>query len=142
PCIAYTSAQKLSESMDELYVAGGLVGSPINVVKAKTVNLLIPAEAEIVIEGLIHTDELEPEAPVGESHGHVNLQEYNAFMEVTCITRRKDAILTSIISQVTPSESSLIKRVALEPLYLQHLRQGLGIQGVKRVSMHEPLTSQ
>jgi 4-hydroxy-3-polyprenylbenzoate decarboxylase len=71
----------------------------------------------------------------------VNLQEYNAFMEVTCITRRKDAILTSIISQVTPSESSLIKRVALEPLYTQHLRQALGIQGVKRVSMHEPLTN-
>jgi 4-hydroxy-3-polyprenylbenzoate decarboxylase len=62
-------------------------------------------------------------------------------MEVTCITRRRDAILTSIISQVTPSESSLIKRVALEPLFTQHLRQNLGIQGVKRVSMHEPLTN-
>jgi len=101
----------------------------------------VPAEAEIVVEGYIDTEYLEPEAPFGESHGHVNLQEYNAFMEVTCITRRKDAILTSIISQVTPSESSLIKRVALEPLYTQHLRQALGIQGVKRVSMHEPLTN-
>jgi len=111
------------------------------VVKAKTVDLLVPAEAEIVVEGYIDTESLEPEAPFGESHGHVNLQEYNAFMEVTCITRRKDAILTSIISQVTPSESSLIKRVALEPLYTQHLRQALGIQGVKRVSMHEPLTN-
>ena len=141
PCIAYTSAQKLPETMDELYVAGGLVGSPINVVKAKTVDLLVPAEAEIVIEGLIHTDELEPEAPFGESHGHVNLQEYNAFMEVTAITRRRDAILTSIISQVTPSESSLIKRVALEPMFLAHLRDTLGIKGIKRVSMHEPLTN-
>ena len=83
PCVAYTSAQKLPETMDELYVAGGLVGAPINVVKAKTVDLLVPAEAEIVIEGLIETDYLEPEAPFGESHGHVNLQEYNAFMEVT-----------------------------------------------------------
>jgi 4-hydroxy-3-polyprenylbenzoate decarboxylase len=62
-------------------------------------------------------------------------------MDVTCITRRRDAILTSIISQVTPSESSLIKRVALEPLFLHHLRQALGIHGVKRVSMHEPLTN-
>ncbi len=62
-------------------------------------------------------------------------------MDVTCITRRRNAVLTSIISQVTPSESSLIKRVALEPLYLQHLRQALGIQGVRRVSMHEPLTN-
>jgi UbiD family decarboxylase len=141
PCVAFTSAQKVPETIDELHVAGGLVGAPINVVKAKTVDLLVPAESEIVVEGWIDTEYLEPEAPFGESHGHVNLQEYNAFMEVTCITRRKDAILTSIISQVTPSESSLIKRVALEPLYLQHLRQALGIQGVKRVSMHEPLTN-
>ncbi len=141
PCIAYTSAQKLPETMDELYVAGGLVGAPINVVKAKTVDLLVPAEAEIVIEGLINTEYLEPEAPFGESHGHVNLQEYNAFMEITCITRRRDAILTSIISQVTPSESSLIKRVALEPMMLTHLTNTLGIRGVKKVSMHEPLTN-
>ena len=141
PCIAFTGAQKVPEALDELYVAGGLVGGPINVVKAKTVDLLVPAEAEIVVEGYIDTEYLEPEAPFGESHGHVNLQEYNAFMEVSCITRRRDAILTSILSQVTPSESSLIKRVALEPLFLQHLRQALGIQGVKRVSMHEPLTN-
>ena len=141
PCVAFTSAQKVPETLDELHVAGGLVGAPINVVKAKTVDLLVPAESEIVVEGWIDTEYLEPEAPFGESHGHVNLQEYNAFMEVTCITRRKNAILTSIISQVTPSESSLIKRVALEPLYTQHLRQALGIQGVKRVSMHEPLTN-
>ena len=141
PCIAFTSVQKLPETMDELYVAGGLAGAPINVVRAKTVDLLVPADAEIVIEGYIDTEYLEPEGPFGESHGHVNLQEFNAFMEVTCITRRRDAILTSIISQVTPSESSLIKRVALEPLFLQHLRNTLGIQGVKRVSMHEPLTN-
>ncbi len=119
PCVAFASAQKVPEALDELHVAGALVGSPINVTRAKTVDLLVPAEAEIVIEGLIDTEYLEPEAPFGESHGHVNLQEYNAFMEVTCITRRKDAILTSIISQVTPSESSLIKRVALEPLFTQ-----------------------
>jgi UbiD family decarboxylase len=141
PCIAFTAAQKLSEALDELHVAGGLAGAPINVVKAKTVDLLVPAEAEIVIEGLIDTEYLEPEAPFGESHGHVNLQEYNAFMEVTGITRRRDAILTSIISQVTPSESSLIKRVAMEPLFLEHLRGTLGIRGVQRVSMHEPLTN-
>ena len=118
-----------------------LVGVPINVVKAKTVDLLVPAEAEIVVEGCIDTEYLEPEAPFGESHGHVNLQEYNAFMDVTAITRRRDAILTSIISQVTPSESSLIKRVGMEPLFLNYLRNTLGIKGVKRVSMHEPLTN-
>ena len=141
PCITFASVQKLPETVDELDVAGGLVGSPINVVKAKTVDLLVPAEAEIVIEGFIDTEYLEPEAPFGESHGHVNLQEFNAFMDVTCITRRRDAILTSIISQVTPSESSLIKRIGMEPLFLNFLRDTLGIKGIKRVSMHEPLTN-
>ena len=141
PAVTFTSVQKLREDVDELTVAGGLVGAPINVVKARTVDLLVPAEAEIVIEGYIDTEYLEPEAPFGESHGHVNLQEYNAFMEVTAITRRKKAILTSIISQVTPSESSLIKKVAYEPMFLNHLRDALGIKGVIRVSMHEPLTN-
>ncbi len=109
--------------------------------KAKTVDLLVPAEAEIVIEGLISTETLEPEAPFGESHGYVNLQEYNAFMDVTAITRRKNPILTSFISQVTPSESSVIRKVAMEPVYLHHLKSVLAIKGVKRVAMHEPLTS-
>ena len=135
------TVQKLPETLDELHVAGALVGAPINVVKAKTVDLLVPAEAEIVIEGFIDTQYLEPEAPFGELHGHVNLQEFNAFMDVTAITRRKDAILTSIISQVTPSESSLIKLIGMEPLFLNFLRNTLGIKGIKRVSMHEPLTN-
>jgi UbiD family decarboxylase len=141
PCVTFTSVQKLPETSDELHVAGGLVGCPINVVKAKTVDLLVPAEAEIVVEGLVDTEWLEHEGPFGESHGHVNLQEFNVFMDVTCITRRKKPVLSSIISQVTPSESSVIKRVALEPLFLKHLRENLGIPWVKRVSMHEPLTN-
>jgi 4-hydroxy-3-polyprenylbenzoate decarboxylase len=140
PAVTFVSSQKIPENVDELEVAGALVGSPINVVKAVTVDLLVPAEAEIVIEGFIDTEWLEPEAPFGESHGHVNLQEYNAYMDVTAITRRKNAVLTSIISQVTPSESSLIKRVSLEPLLLQSL-MALGLNCVKRVSLHEPLTN-
>jgi len=140
PVVTFVSTQKLPEAMDELDVAGGLVEAPLNVVKGVTVDLLIPAEAEIVIEGYIDTEWLEPEAPFGESHGHVNLQEYNAFMEVTAITRRKNAILTSIISQVTPSESSLIKLISMEPMLLKSLRD-LGLKCVKRVSLHEPLTN-
>jgi UbiD family decarboxylase len=141
PLVSYASVQKLPESLDEVWVAGALAGAPINVVRAKTVDLLVPAEAEIVIEGFIDTEFLEPEAPFGESHGYVNLQEYNAFMNVTAITRRRDGILTSFISQVTPSESSVIRRVALEPLYLHHLREVLGLKSVVRVALHEPLTS-
>jgi len=141
PVISYASVQKLASDLDELAVAGGIAGGPINVVRAKTVDLLVPAEAEIVIEGFINTEMLEPEAPFGESHGYVNLQEYNAFMDVTAITRRRHPILTSFISQVTPSESSVIRRVAMEPLFLDHLKSTLSIRGIKRVVMHEPLTS-
>lgn len=141
PAVSYTSVQKLAEGIDEMAVAGGLAGAPIDVIRAKTVDLMVPAEAEIVIEGFINTEMLEPEAPFGESHGYVNLQEYNAFMDVTAITRRKNPIIPSFISQVTPSESSVIRKAAMEPVYLNHLRNALGIRAVKRVSMHEPLTS-
>lgn len=141
PAVSYAAVNKLPESLDELAVAGGLVGAPLNVVKARTVDLLVPAEAEIVIEGYIDTEWLEPEAPFGESHGYVNLQEYNAFMTVTAITHRRHPVLTSFISQVTPSESSVIRRVAMEPLFTNHLKNVLGIRQIKRVCMHEPLTS-
>jgi len=141
PAITFTSVHKLPKQLDELAVAGGLVGAPIRVCKARTVDLVVPAEAEIVVEGYLDTEWLEPEGSFGESHGYMNLKEYNAFFDVTAITRRKDAVLVSIISQVTPSESSLIKRVAYEPAFLHHLRHHLNISGVTRVFMHEPLTN-
>ncbi len=140
PYVAFMGPQKLPIGVDEFTVAGGLAGEPINVVRARTVDLLVPAESEIVIEGLIDTVWLEPEAPFGELHGHVALEEFNMPMQVTAITHRKKPIIPSYISQVAPSESSVIKRVAYEPLFLSHLRNTLGIRGVKRVTLHEPLT--
>jgi UbiD family decarboxylase len=140
PIVSYTSGYKLPDNLDEVSVAGALAGGPINVVPGKTVDIMVPAEAEFVIEGFISTDALEPEGPFGESHGHVNLQEYNAFLDVTAITHRRRPILTSIISQVAPSESSTIRRSAMQPELLAHLK-GIGVQGVRRVYMHEPLTS-
>ena len=140
PYVAFMGPQKLPVGVDEVAVAGGLAGAPIAVVKARTVDLMVPAEAEIVIEGYIDTEYVEPEAPFGESHGHVALEEFNMPMRVTAITHRRHPVIPSYISQVAPSESSVIKRVAYEPLFLSHLRDGLGIKGVKRVSLHEPLT--
>ncbi len=140
PIVSYTSGYKMPDNLDEVSVAGALAGGPINVVRAKTVDIMVPAEAEFVIEGFISTDALEPEGPFGESHGHVNLQEYNAFLDVTAITHRRHPILTSIISQVAPSESSTIRRSAMQPELLAHLK-GIAVQGVRRVYMHEPLTS-
>jgi len=140
PYVAFMGPQKLPIDVDEFKVAGGLAGAPINVVRARTVDLLVPAEAEVVIEGLIDTEYVEPEAPFGESHGHLALEEFNMPMKVTAITHRKNAVIPSYISQVAPSESSVIKRVSYEPLFLAHLRDTLGIKGVKRVSLHEKLT--
>ena len=141
PCVAYVAPMKLPIDMDEMGVAGGLVGAPINMVKARTVDLLVPAEAEIVIEGYVDTEYVEPEGPFGESHGHIALEEFNMPMRVTAITHRRNAIVASYISQVTPSESSAIKIVSYEPMFLSHLKKTLGIRGVKRVKLHERLTA-
>ena len=140
PYVAFMGPQKLPIGVDEITVAGGLAGGPINIVRARTVDLMVPAESEFVIEGLIDTEYLEPEAPFGESHGHVALEEFNMPMRVTAITHRNNPIIPSYISQVAPSESSVIKRVAYEPLFTSHLRNTLGIRGVKKVALHEPLT--
>src|SRR5664280_705978 len=141
PTVLFTGPQKLPIDVDEMAVAGGLTGKPIRTVRCKTIDLVVPADSEIVIEGLIDTDLLEPEGPFGESHGHVALEDYNMSMRVTAITRKRKPVFLSIISQVTPSESSVLKKVAYEPMYLEHLRHVLGIRGIKRVLMHEPLTN-
>ncbi|HSG63551.1 MAG TPA: UbiD family decarboxylase [Gammaproteobacteria bacterium] len=141
PAVAFTGPQKLPVGEDEMGVAGALAGAPIRVVKARSVDLDVPADAEIVIEGLIATDLLEPEGPFGESHGHVALEDFNMSMQITAITCKRKPVFASIVSQVTPSESSLLKRVAYEPLFLRHLRDELRVDGILAVTMHEPLTN-
>jgi 4-hydroxy-3-polyprenylbenzoate decarboxylase len=141
PSIAYCGPQKFDESADELAVAGAIGNEPVEVVRCRTVDLRVPAHAEIVIEGLVETAFLEPEGPFGESHGYVALEDYNMIFTVTAITHKRSPVFLSIISQVTPSESSVIKRVAYEPQFLGFLRDTLGIRGITRVSMHEPLTN-
>ena len=141
PIVAFQGPQKLPLDLGEIKVAGGLAGGPINVVRGRTVDLMVPAESEVVIEGFADPTYLEPEGPFGESHGYVALEDYNLIINVTAITRRRDAILTSIISQVTPSESSVVKKLAYEPLFLAHLRDTLAVKGITRVTLHEPLTN-
>src|SRR5262249_3265631 len=141
PVVMFTGPQKLAIDLDEMGVAGALAGEPVRMVRCKTVDLDVPADAEVVIEGPIETSVLGPKWPVGESKGYVGLEAYNMPMRVTAITHKKAPVFCSIISQVTPSESSLVKRVAYEPLWLAHLKDHLGIKGVRRVVMHEPLTN-
>jgi UbiD family decarboxylase len=141
PVVTYTGPQKLAIDMDEMGVAGALAGTPIRTVKCLTVDLDVPADSEIVIEGLIDPEQLEPEGPFGESHGYIALEDFNMSMQVTAITHKTQPVFVSIISQVTPSESSVIKKVAYEPMFLAHLRDRLGIKGIRAVSLHEPLSN-
>src|SRR5499426_662752 len=141
PVVMFTGPQKLAIDQDEMAVAGGLAGAPIRVARAVTVDLAVPADAEIVVEGLVDPELLEPEGPFGESHGHVALEDFNMSMQVTAITMKRSPVFVSIVSQVTPSESSVIKKVAYEPMFLTHLRDHLSIKGVRRVAMHERLTN-
>ncbi len=141
PVAMFTGGMKLAVDLDEMAVAGALAGAPMHMAKALSVDLHVPADAEIVIEGLIDPELLEPEGPFGESHGHVALEDFNMSMRVSAITHRRSPVFASIISQVTPSESSVLKKVAMEPLFLTHLRQRLAIKGVRRVVMHEPLSN-
>jgi UbiD family decarboxylase len=141
PVAMFTGGMKLAVDLDEMAVAGALAGAPMHMAKALSVDLHVPADAEIVIEGLIDPELLEPEGPFGESHGHVALEDFNMSMRVSAITHRRSPVFASIISQVTPSESSVLKKVAMEPLFLTHLRQQLAIKGVRRVVMHEPLSN-
>ena len=141
PVIAYTGPQKLPVDFDEMTVAGALMGAPIHTIKAMTVDIEVPADCEIVIEGLIDTEQLEPEGPFGESTGYVALEDYNLSMRVTAMTHRRNAVFSSIISQVTPSESSVMRKVAFEPIFLTHLQKHLAIRGIRKVVMHEPLSN-
>jgi len=80
PVAMFTGGMKLAVDLDEMAVAGALAGAPLRMAKALTVDLNVPADAEIVIEGLIDPELLEPEGPFGESHGHVALEDFNMSM--------------------------------------------------------------
>jgi UbiD family decarboxylase len=141
PVVLFTGPQKLPINQDEMGVAGALAGRPIETAKCVTIDLEVPANSEVVIEGLIDTDLLEPEGPFGESHGYLALEDYNMSMQVTAITHKRSPVFVSILSQVTPSESSMIKKVAYEPMFLAHLRDHFSIKTIRRVVMHEPLSN-
>lgn len=116
--------------VDELAIAGGIRGEPIQVVKCETVDLEVPASAEIVIEGEILTDSLEPEGPFGEFTGYMAGGREAPVFQVKCMTHRKNPILLGVISQFPPSESSMMKVALLEAGLKKHLSDDLNIPGV------------
>ncbi|BBD72124.1 3-polyprenyl-4-hydroxybenzoate decarboxylase [Sulfodiicoccus acidiphilus] len=140
PAVQYAAAAKVPYGLDELAVAGAINGEPIEVVKGKTVDLLVPATAEYVIEGKISFEEAEPQPPFGEYTGYMAVgieSQYCPIMEVTAITHRNKPVFQTIISQMPPSESSKLRQVAFESAFTRHLRDNCNLPNVLRVTFYE-----
>ncbi len=136
PNIAFVGVTKVPFGTEEYAIAGGIAGEPVELVKCKTVDIEVPASAEIVIEGELPTDYREREAPFGEFTGYMGAEEINPVFNVTCITHRKNPIYTAFISQFPPSESSKIRQIGHEATYYKFLKHDCGIQ-VLDVAFHE-----
>jgi len=137
PIIGLVSVTKFPYSVDEYDVAGGVAGEPIELVKCKTIDLEVPATAEIVIEGEIPTDCLEREGPFGEYTGYTGRGWPNLFLNVTAITHRRRPIWNAFISQFPPSESSLLTRLGFEATYFKFLRYDMGLPNLIELAFHE-----
>jgi 4-hydroxy-3-polyprenylbenzoate decarboxylase len=118
--------------VDEMVVAGGLKGMPIEVVKAKTVDLMVPANAEFIIEGEFRPGESGSEGPFGEFAGYMGPVGTKPIATVTAITHRKDPIYYGYISQMPPSESTTIQSLSNSGLILKMLYD-LGYNSVRDV---------
>ncbi len=140
PNLSYCSTARLP--VPEYPVAGGIAGEPVELVRCKTVDLLVPAHTEIVIEGIVPTDEIEPEGPFGEFTGYMAHREADKFMNVTCITRRREAIFQAFFSQFPPSESSVLRGVGLEGVLYKLLTVDHQMREIIEVALHEPAGSQ
>jgi len=84
------SSRLADRGEDELEIAGGMRGKPVEVVKSEMSDIVVPAHAEIIIEGEIPTRETEEEGPYGEFLGYIGLQHKTFYMKVTAITHRKN----------------------------------------------------
>lgn len=140
PAVAYAATAKVPYDFDEYRLAGGLAGEPIELVKCVTVDIEVPATAEIVIEGVIPTDFVEPEGPFGEYTGYLGPRGLSPYMEVTAITHRKNAIYSALISQFPPSESSKIKHIGTEKVLYKYLRYDSGNDCVLDVALHDEVS--
>jgi 2,5-furandicarboxylate decarboxylase 1 len=106
---------------DELEIAGALQGRPLPVVKCKTSEIRVPAEAEIVLEGRILPNVREPEGPFGEFPQYYGPTANREVMEVVAITHRKDAIFHTIVGGGL--DHQLLGAIPKEATLLTHLRR-------------------
>jgi 4-hydroxy-3-polyprenylbenzoate decarboxylase len=121
PITAYTASAPLPKHIDELMLAGFLRGKPVELVKCRTVDLEVPARAEIVIEGYIAKGELRDEGPFGDHTGYYTPTEPFPVVHVTAVTTRRDPVYPSIVVGVPPQEDAWLGKVT-ERLFLPAVR--------------------
>jgi len=122
PVLLYASQAKVPHGVDELAIAGGILGEPVRTARCRTVDLEVPADAEIVIEGRILPGESVLEGPFGEFTGYYGPAERNPVIQVTAITHRRDPIFLAWLTGVPTTDNHVLKVFAYESNLLQNLR--------------------
>jgi 4-hydroxy-3-polyprenylbenzoate decarboxylase len=124
PVTAYAASAPLPKHVDELMLAGFLRGEPVELVRGKTVDLEVPANAEIVLEGYLAKDELTEEGPFGDHTGYYTPPEPFPVFHVTAMTMRRDAIYPSIVVGKPPQEDAWLGK-ATERIFLPAIRMSV-----------------
>jgi len=124
PATTFAATLPLPEGVDELLVAGFLRKRPVELVKCETIDLEVPANAEIVLEGYVDPEELRLEGPFGDHTGFYSLPDPYPVFHLTCMTHRRDPIYQTIIVGRPPQEDCWIGG-AIERLFLPLMRKQL-----------------
>ncbi len=135
PVVNFAAAAKTAYGVDELEVAGALAGAELEVVRGMTVDLLVPARAEYVIEGLVSPTTRLMEGPFGEALGYMNLAAPAPVVEVTAICRRRTPIHHGYVQQLPPSDGHLVMEMGmLGPLWY-YLSRSLNFRGIRDLAI-------
>jgi len=134
PATTYAATAPLPRGIDEMMLAGFLKGSPVEMVKCKTIDMEVPATAEIILEGYVEKGELRREGPFGDHTGYYSLAGDYPVFHITCITHRRDPIYATTIVGRPPMEDCFLGK-ATERLFLPLLKVTLP----EMVDMNLPL---
>lgn len=121
PATLYSSILPLPPELDEMMIAGFIRSKPVEMVKCETVDLEVPAQAEIVLEGYVELGELRTEGPFGDHTGYYSLEDDYPVFHLTAITRRKKPIYTATIVGPPPMEDYWMGK-AIEKIFMPLLR--------------------
>jgi 4-hydroxy-3-polyprenylbenzoate decarboxylase len=117
PALTFSAIVPAPPDVEEYLIAGFLRQKPVELVKCETVDLEVPANAEIVLEGHVHLDELRTEGPFGDHTGFYSLEDLYPVFHISCITHRKDPIYATTIVGKPPQEDAYMGK-AVERIFL------------------------